>query len=77
MSLDEVEQFIEENNHLPDIPSAKEVESSGVALGQMDAKLLQKIEELTLHVIEINKKLEAKDKENKELRTRIEKLENK
>lgn len=53
--LEEVESYIEENNHLPDIPSEKEVIERGINLGNMDAKLLQKIEELTLYVIEQNK----------------------
>lgn len=51
-TLAEVKAHIEERGHLPGIPSAEEVERDGVRLGQMDAKLLQKIEELTLYVIE-------------------------
>ena len=58
-ALEEVENYIEENNHLPDVPSEKEVLENGVALGEMDAKLLQKIEELTLYMIEQNKKTET------------------
>ena len=54
--LEEVENFIEENNHLPDVPSEKDVIENGIALGEMDATLLQKIEELTLYMIEQNKK---------------------
>jgi hypothetical protein len=57
--LEEVESFIEENKHLPDIPSENEVLKNGIQLGEMDAKLLQKIEELTLYMIEQNKKIEA------------------
>lgn len=53
--LEEVEAFIEENNHLPDIPSEKEVLQNGIEVGEMHAKLLQKIEELTLYMIEQNK----------------------
>lgn len=56
LSLPEVEKFVKENNHLPDIPSAGEVKSQGIDLGQMDAKLLKKIEELTLYMIDQNKK---------------------
>ena len=70
-SLKEVENFISENNHLPDIPSETEVTESGINLGEMDAKLLQKIEELTLYLIEQNKKIEALAQENKELRTEV------
>ena len=55
--LVEVEKFIEQNHHLPDIPSAAEVQENGVSVGGMQVKLLAKIEELTLHVIELEKKI--------------------
>jgi hypothetical protein len=55
--LAEVEEFIKKNNHLPDVPSAEEVVKEGLDVAGMDAKLLQKIEELTLYVIEQNKKI--------------------
>ncbi|AXG71932.1 hypothetical protein KORDIASMS9_04190 [Kordia sp. SMS9] len=55
--LEEVETFINTNGHLPNVPSAKEVEENGVNLGEMDAKLLEKIEELTLYVIELKKEI--------------------
>jgi hypothetical protein len=51
MSLKEVEQFIKTNKHLPDIPSAKEVEEKGISVGDNQALLLKKIEELTLYLI--------------------------
>ena len=57
-SLDEVEQFIKENNHLPDVPSACEITENGIDLAEMNAKLLQKVEELTLHVIAQGKEIE-------------------
>ncbi|MGD8781985.1 MAG: hypothetical protein PVH88_23855 [Ignavibacteria bacterium] len=53
--LTEVENFIKENKHLPDIPSAEEVKEEGLSVGEMQAKLLQKIEELTLYVIDLKK----------------------
>ena len=62
-TLKEVEKYIKEKGHLKDIPSAKEVEKHGIFLGEMDAKLLQKIEELTLYTIEQEKKI--KSQENK------------
>jgi Leucine-rich repeat (LRR) protein len=65
--LSEVESFIKINGHLPEIPSAAEVEKDGVELGSMDAKLLQKIEELTLYMIESTKRDEAIGKKMKEL----------
>lgn len=57
--LKEVEKFISQNHHLPEVPSEAEVKENGIDLVEMQAKLLQKIEELTLYVIEQNKKIEA------------------
>ena len=61
-SLEETEQHIQEKGHLPGIPSAQEVKAKGVDLGDMNVKLLQKIEELTLHMIEQNKKISNLEK---------------
>ncbi|WP_196889168.1 hypothetical protein [Aureivirga sp. CE67] len=66
-SLGEVEEYIEENNHLPEVPSTEEVMENGVELKEMTVLLLKKVEELTLYTIEQEKKI-------KEL---SEKLENK
>ena len=55
--LSEVDSFIKEHKHLPGIPSEREVEKQGVNVGEMQAKLLAKIEELTLHLIEQNNKI--------------------
>jgi hypothetical protein len=52
LTLQETENHIRENGHLPGIPTAEEVKNNGIDLGDMNAKLLQKIEELTLHLIE-------------------------
>lgn len=57
-SLAELESFIKKNNHLPDIASAKEMESEGMNLSEMNIKLLKKIEELTLYVIKQQKDIE-------------------
>lgn len=54
-SLEELAAFVEENKHLPDVPSASEIEQQGLSLGDMDKILLKKIEELTLYVIELKK----------------------
>ncbi len=56
-SLSDVEQFVKTNKHLPDVPSAKNIEEKGNDLGNNQKILLQKIEELTLYLIEQNKKL--------------------
>lgn len=57
-TLRQVENYIKKNGRLPDIPSQKEVEENGVGVIDMQSKLLQKIEELTLYVIEQNKEIE-------------------
>ena len=54
-SLSEVESFIAENKHLPGIPTEAEVKEKGVSVGNISSKLLQKIEELTLYVIDLKK----------------------
>ncbi len=59
LPLDKVEQHIEEKGHLPNVPSAEEVAKEGIDVAKMDAKLLEKIEELTLYIIEQNKRIEA------------------
>ena len=56
-SLEEVQKHIEENGHLPNIPSAQEIQANGIKLGEMDMKLLEKIEELTLYILEQNNKI--------------------
>mgnify|MGYP003109918057 FL=1 len=64
-TLNELEAFIKANSHLPNIPNAKEIETNGQNLGEMQLKLLEKIEELTLYVIELKKEInELKTKGN-------------
>jgi hypothetical protein len=66
--LSEVNAYIHAHHHLPDIPSEAEAMAKGVGVGEMQAKLLAKVEELTLHMIQ-------QEKENRELRDRIARLE--
>jgi hypothetical protein len=68
MPLDKVESFIAENGHLPNVPSAEEVFDTGIDVATMDAKLLEKIEELTLYMIDLKKT-------NEQLNTRVNQLE--
>jgi hypothetical protein len=56
-SLQEIEKFIIQNKHLPNIPSAAEVEKNGIEIGDMQKRMMEKIEELTLYVIELEKKI--------------------
>lgn len=62
-SLSEVEKFIQANQHLKDVPSAKEVQQNGHSVGEMDAILLKKVEELTLYIIEQQKQIDALKKQ--------------
>ena len=57
--LSEVEQYLKQYHHLPEVPTAEEVEKNGLDVGDNQATLLKKIEELTLYVIEQNKRIEA------------------
>lgn len=74
LPLNSVESFIHENSHLPEIPSAVEVKENGIDLGEMNAKLLKKVEELTLYLIQQGKDIEALQSENKNLAKRVEQL---
>ncbi|MGR3789513.1 hypothetical protein ACUXZJ_01180 [Flavobacterium sp. TN-1] len=65
--LEEVEKHVKEKRHLPEIASAKEMEKEGVNVGAFQIKLLQKIEELTLYVIQQKKQLEIQNKRIEEL----------
>ena len=67
--ITDVEAFIRANKHLPNIPSARQMQEEGLDIGEMQIKLLQKIEELTLYVIDLKK-------ENEEMRKEIKKLKN-
>ncbi len=62
MSLYEVENYIKQNRHLPNVPSEAQVLENGVNVGEMTSILLQKVEELTLHIIELNKRIEELEK---------------
>lgn len=75
LPLSEVEKFISENKHLPEVPSAKETENQGINLGEMNKILLQKIEELTLYSIEQNKKISDLIIKNEGIQKRLESLE--
>lgn len=74
MPLSDVEKFIIKNKHLPNVPSAEELKNEGLDLGEMQAKQMEKIEELTLYVIEQNKKLERQEKEIEELKSLVNSL---
>lgn len=70
MPLDEVDQFIKKNNHLPGMIPAAVVEKQGSDLGETQRKLLEKVEELTLHMISLNKRVQELEKENNSLKNK-------
>ena len=75
-TLEEVRDYIDENGHLPEVPSAAELEESGMSVSEMNLLLLKKIEELTLYMIELDKLLKTKDRELEQLHRRLETIEN-
>ena len=72
--LSEVEAFIKSNKHLPEIPSAEEMEKAGVNLAEMNKLLLMKVEELTLYSIEQDKKIEKEREERRAMRGEVNEL---
>ncbi len=62
MSLKDLEKYIQMEGHLPNLPDAAEIKEKGIKQGEMDAKLLEKIEELTLYTINLNKRIEQQQK---------------
>jgi hypothetical protein len=64
-TVEQVKAFIEENHHLPEVPSAKEMEADGILVGAMNLLLLKKIEELTLYVIDLKTELDEMKKKVK------------
>ena len=70
-SLQDVEEYIQKNKHLPSVPSAGEIEKKGLDLGDNQTVLLQKIEELTLYMIQMNKEIESLRHENAELKKQV------
>jgi hypothetical protein len=74
-TLQEVEAYIKKNNHLPEIPSAQEIEKNGLMLAEMNMSLLKKIEELTLYAIEQQKKNKEQQEQINQLTNQNKKIE--
>ncbi len=70
-TLNELEKYIQANKHLPNIPNAKEIETNGQNLGDMQLKLLEKIEELTLYVIEQDKRIKKSEVRSQKLEVQL------
>jgi hypothetical protein len=75
-SLDELKSYIEANKHLPEVPSAKEMEQNGINVGEMEMLLLKKIEELTLHLIQQNLRITEQTTIIEQLRAEVNTLKN-
>ena len=73
-SLTETEAYIKANNHLPEIPTEAEVKDKGINVANMNALLLQKVEELTLYIIEKDKQFVAQEKKNTDMEQQIKEL---
>ncbi|MBL0325200.1 MAG: hypothetical protein IPP61_08470 [Cytophagaceae bacterium] len=68
MSLEQVEKFAKENKHLPNVPSAQQLKDNGMDVGETSKMFMEKIEELTLYMIELNKEVKALKAENEALK---------
>lgn len=74
-SFQELKNYIKKNKHLPNIPSAEEITKNGIDLAAMDAKLLEKIEELHLYTLQLEKIIQTERCEKDKLKARLEKIE--
>ncbi|RBL93790.1 hypothetical protein [Chitinophaga flava] len=70
-SLKSTAAFIQQHKHLPEMPSAREVDSTGLDLGDMNARLLKKVEELTLHLIRQQEEIEKLQQQNREIQQQL------
>jgi hypothetical protein len=70
-SLDEVERYVRSHKHLPDIPSGKELMRDGMAMGEMQLRLVKTVEEMTLNMIALNKEVQAQKAANAKLQDEI------
>lgn len=78
--MQEIENYIKENKHLPEIQSAQDIEKNGLMLAEMNMSLLKKMAEMTLYMIEQNKKIKDLINENQNFKIifeRLSKIENK
>ena len=74
-SLKNLDNYIRENQHLPGIPTTEEVQKNGLDLAATEAQLLEKIEQLTLYTIDLQKQMDAMNAQNQQLVSRLERLE--
>ena len=74
LPIDELEKLIIKNKHLPNIPSAAEVEKNGISLGDMNKRLMEKVEELTLYIIQLKKENNTTDERLKIIEAKLNEL---
>ncbi len=67
-SIDDLSNYISKNSHLPNIPSAEEVKNNNIGIGELQVKLLEKVEELTLYIIQLNERVKTLEVENAKLK---------
>jgi hypothetical protein len=77
MSYSKLAEYLKQNHHLPGVPSETEVLNGGMNVGEMQAKVLQKTEENTLYILDLNSRLEEKEKENEFLKSELKELKKK
>ena len=77
MPISDVEKYVQENSHLPEIPSAEEVKGKGLSMGEMQNKMLQKVEELTLYIIQQDKKIQIQNEMINSMKDKLDRLESK
>lgn len=75
LPLSELERHIKSHRHLPGIPSQADMDGAGLAIGEMQTKLLEKVEELTLYILQLNDRIDRSETEKEALRKRVEFLE--
>lgn len=71
MTINQLEEYITTNKHLPNMPTANEVEATGVDLGEINRVLVEKVEELTLYIIALNKRMEQLEADNTLLKNKM------
>ena len=76
MPIDSLACYVETEQHLPNVPTAEQVEENGMNVGEMQVKQMEKIEELTLYLIQINERMKVLEEENKKLQQQLTELQN-
>ena len=69
LTIDKLAEYIKANSHLPNIPNAEEIETNGQDVGDLQLKLLEKIEELTLYIIDLERRMKKMEDELKALKS--------